>query len=302
MREMAGRLSTDDRAVGWLDLHRPSEEDLHWLTRTFHLHSLAVEDMTHDARRAKLSRYDSHLLLSTYLVRLHNDGGFASAWLSAFVTPRLLITVHHDDFDLDELRLRWDEDRELAVHGVAFLFYVLLDMIIDNQYTSVRELDAALQRLEDDLFNEGSRVPLQRRIFHARRHMVRLREVALPMREVVNSVMRPTMHVVPQEMVPYYQTVYDHALRVVEWTDTQRDLLVSILDTNMMMQSNQLNVIVKQVTSWAAVIAVPTAVAGYFGQNVGFPWHHTTGFVISTVLTVGFAAALFVVFRRKGWL
>jgi magnesium transporter len=115
--------------------------------------------------------------------------------------------------------------------------------------------------------------------------------------------MRPTMHTVDEEMLPYYQDLYDHVLRVIEWSDSLRDLNTTMLETNLMLQNNQLNLIVKQVTAWAAVIAVPTAVTGFFGQNLAFPWRHTPAeFIVSLVVTFGLAIALYVVFRRKGWI
>ena len=123
---------------------------------------------------------------------------------------------------------------------------------------------------------------LQRRTFALRKSLVLLRRVVLPMREVVNSLMRRDLHVVDDEMAPYYQDVYDHVLRATEWTESLRDLVTTILETNLTLQGNRLNVIMKKVTSWAAIIAVPTAITGWYGQNLPYPgFASTSGLVTS---------------------
>jgi magnesium transporter len=104
-------------------------------------------------------------------------------------------------------------------------------------------------------------------------------------------------------MAPYYQDVYDHVLRATEWTESLRDLVTTILETNLTIQSNRLNVITKQVTSWAAIIAVPTAVTGFYGQNVPYPgFGHESGFYASTIVIVVLSVGLYVLFRRRDWI
>jgi magnesium transporter len=130
-----------------------------------------------------------------------------------------------------------------------------------------------------------------------------MRRTALPMRDVVGAFMRRDIKMIDDQMVPYYQDVYDHVLRATEWTESLRDLVTNIFETALTMRSNRLNVITKQVTSWAAIIAVPTAVTGWFGQNIEFPGkEHYAGLLGSTVLILGLSTALYIVFRRKDWI
>jgi len=120
---------------------------------------------------------------------------------------------------------------------------------------------------------------------------------------VVNQLMRPTPHIVTEPMLPYYQDVYDHVLRATEWTESLRDLVTTILETNLTVQGNRLNSIMKKVTSWAAIIAVPTAVTGFYGQNVPYPGYgQVWGFAVSTAVTVALSVGLYVMFRRRDWL
>ncbi|MFY1670621.1 magnesium transporter CorA family protein [Plantactinospora sp. WMMB334] len=316
--EIGDRLAADDRVVIWLDLCLPTEDDLKLLAEELGMHALALEDIVQQDQRAKLDRYDTHLFLNTYMVRVGAAGGLLDNEVSAFVKPRALVTVRYgDQFDIREVLARWDETVDLARHGVAYLLYGLLDTLIDGHFSVVQQLDATLERVQGAMFAAGggaaerdtgagdglNRNEVQKRIFVARRDLVRLRQVTLPMREVVNALMRPTMHTIDEEMLPYYQDLYDHVLRVIEWSDSLRDLNTTMLETNLMLQNNQLNLIVKQVTAWAAVIAVPAAVTGFFGQNIDFPWRHTSvEFVVSLVVTFGLAIALYVAFHRKNWI
>ncbi len=130
-----------------------------------------------------------------------------------------------------------------------------------------------------------------------------LRRVVLPMREVVNSLMRRDLRVVTEPLHPHYQDVYDHVLWATEWTESLRDLVTTILETNLTIQGNRMNVITKKVTSWAAIIAVPTLVTGIYGMNVPYPgFGRTWGVVASLGLMVVMASVLYVVFKRKDWL
>jgi magnesium transporter len=124
------------------------------------------------------------------------------------------------------------------------------------------------------------------------------------MREVVNSLLRRDLDgVITPAMTPYFQDVYDHVLRATEWTESLRDLVTTIVETNLTLQGNRLNVITKKVTSWAAIIAVPTAITGFYGQNLPYPgFARMSGLVASSVLIVIVSTALYVTFKRKDWL
>jgi magnesium transporter len=144
---------------------------------------------------------------------------------------------------------------------------------------------------------------VQRRSFELRKSLVLLRRVVLPMREVVNALMRRDLHVVDESMLPYYQDVYDHVLRATEWTESLRDLVTTILETNLTIQSNRMNIITKKVTSWAAIIAVPTFITGFYGMNVEYPGFGSRwGVIVSTVVMAVAAFLLWITFRRRDWL
>jgi magnesium transporter len=122
------------------------------------------------------------------------------------------------------------------------------------------------------------------------------------MREVVNTIMRRDLHLLDEALTPYYQDVYDHVLRATEWTESLRDLVTTILETRLTIQGNRLNEIMRKLTCWAAIIAVPTAVTGFYGQNVPYPgFQQSWGFLTSIVLMLVIAGGLYLSFKRKNW-
>ena len=296
----------DPTATVWLDMCEPSEEDLATISEELSLHRLAVEDAVHEHQRPKLDRYDTHSFLTAYAVRIDPETGvLEKSELAAFITDHALVTVRKDPhFDLDAVVRRWDANVDLAKNGVGYLLHGLLDYVVDGHFEAVQALDEQIEALEDLVFTESANhADVQRRSLELRKSLVTLRRVVLPMREVVNALMRRDHHVVDDELMPYFQDVYDHVLRASEWTESLRDLVTTIRETQLNLQGNRLNQIMKKVTSWAAIIAVPTAVTGFYGQNVPYPGFNATwGFWASTLLMVVLSAALYVSFRRRDWL
>lgn len=296
----------DDGVTVWLDLHRPDRADLAVLSDEFGLHPLAVEDALNPHERAKLDRYSSHLFVSVYGVRLDpGTGVVATSEVAVFVTKHALITIRKDDgLDIGVVVDRWDANSDLSAYGVGYLLYGLLDVIVDGHFEAVQELDTAIEDLEDALFDDTpGDTSVQRRSFDLRKSLVLTRRVVMPMREVVNALMRRDLHIVDEPMQPYFQDVYDHVLRATEWTESLRDLVTTILETNLTIQGNRLNEIMKKLTAWASIIAVPTAVTGFYGQNVPYPgFGQHWGFAISLLAILGIGGVLYAGFKRRNWL
>ncbi|MFI0422252.1 magnesium transporter CorA family protein [Spongiactinospora sp. 9N601] len=296
----------DPAATVWFDLCAPKPEELTVISEELGLHELAVEDVLSEHQRPKIDTYQTHLFLTVYHAR-PRQGPLKMTEISIFVTKNALVTVReNDDFDIGEVIERWDQAKERAAHGVAFLLHGLLDRIVDDHFTLVEHLDDEVETLEDQLFSEkptADRHELQRRIFELRKNLVTLRRVIQPMREVVSGVIRCDLRIVRPEMAPYYQDVYDHVLRVTEWTESLRELVGNIRETHLTLQGYRLNDIMKRVTSWAAIIAVPTMITGFYGQNVPYPGSEQPwGFWVSTIAVISTCILLYQVFKRRDWL
>jgi magnesium transporter len=292
--------------IVWVDFCGPSKEQLHEVEGELGLHELAVEDALGPHQRPKLDSYPTHLFLSCHAVRVDVDrGSLEDTEVDAFINVRWLITVREDDgFSIIPVLQRWDRSPDLAAHGVEFLLYGLLDVVVDGYFDAIQAFDNYYDEVSDGVFAEHPLNPAQQRLwFEMRRAMVRFHRLVIPMREAVSSLMRRERGVVSEETYPYYQDVYDHILRVSEASDSLRDLVSTIVETNLSLRDYRQNQIVKKVSSWAAIIAVPALITGFYGMNVPYPGSQETwGVVASIALMITVSAGLYWLFRRRDWL
>jgi magnesium transporter len=305
--EISEELGQRHGCIIWLDLCEPTLDQLDIIGREFGFHELAIEDALEETQRTKIDRYQTHLFMAVYSATLDEvTGELVTHEIATFITHHALITVRkYPAFDIDPVVARWDSSADLAQYGVSFLLYGLLDYVVDGHFRAVELLDQAIDETEDKLFDtrRGSIEQVQRRSFELRKSLVLLRRISLPTREVVNTLLRHDLDIVKEPMAPYFRDIYDHVIRATEWTDSLRDLVTTMVETNLTVQGNRMNLIMKKVTSWAAIIAVPTAITGWYGQNIPYPgFGKTSGLIASAVLIVGLAVGLFVLFRRKDWL
>ena len=306
------RRMAEPGSLVWVDLVNPSTEDLDRLAAEIGLDPLAVEDATAPLERPKVVRHTGHLFFMTYATRLRDasvrdaqsHGRLELDRVSGFVLPSALITVRPDDaIDIDEVVRLWDDNPDLLRLGPGALVHGLLDHVVDRQFETIQQLDDAIEGLEDALFGERrGNAPFLRDVYGVRKDLVRLRRVVLPMREVVNALLRHRQDG-DGELGRWYDDLYDHVLRAAEWTESLRDMVSSVFETNLSLQDTRLNVVMKQLAGWAAIIAVPTAVTGWFGQNLPYPgFAKPLGLWLSVLLIAGLSGGLFAVFRRRGWL
>jgi magnesium transporter len=305
LADVSDHLEEPDTVV-WVDLSGSTREELHELTAELGLHELAVEDALEPHQRPKLDRYATHLFLSCSAMRVDVDRGrLDQTEIHAFISERWLITVRENDrFPMEPVLERWDRSPDLAVLGVSFLLYGLLDVIVDSYFETVQAFDEYYEEVSDEIFADRPLDPAkQRHWFDMRRAMVRFHRLIVPMREAIGSLMRREHSPIPEELYPYFQDVYDHILRVSESSDSLRELVSTIVETNLNLRDYRQNLIVKKVSSWAAIITVPALVTGYYGMNVPYPgFSQPWGVVASGVLIVGASIGLYWLFRRAGWL
>lgn len=301
----------DERNLVWLDLLGPTAEELSGLAEElgFDLHT--VEDALAPRERAKAVRHDTRWFILVHALRLVGADDYESrirvARISSFVLPNALVTVRTDpDWDMGQVVERWDGNPRLLTLGTPGLLHGLLDTVVDGHFEVIEELDDSMEELEDLLFEEeASTRNVQRLTYQLRRELVEVRRICLPMREVVSSVIRGTQDLTDWVMPlrGYYEDLNDHVQREGEWTESLRDLVSSIYETNISLADTRMNVVMKQLSGWAAIIAVPTLITGWFGQNVPFlGFGSRSGLWVSIGLIVVCVAILYRVFRTKDWI
>jgi magnesium transporter len=299
-----------DETLVWCDIYDPDSDTLSALATELGLNDWAVEDAVAEAERTKAVVYKSHTFFTVYAVSCRDPADDSQPTIethriSGFVLPQGLITVRLSPwYDIDTVSRRFDELGGQE-YGVGALVHGLLDVVVDGHFDAVQTLDDATEALEDELFENGTaRGGLQRKTFRLRKNLVELRRVVLPMREVVNTIQHRRLDAkTSPQLDPLYADLYDHVLRVSEWTESLRDMITTVFETNLSLQDARLNTVVKKLTGWAAIIAVPTAITGFYGQNVDYPGINTVGgFVTSTALIVVLVLVLYWVFKRRDWL
>lgn len=299
-------LLADTANIVWVDFCEPDGVHLSELAAELGVHELALEDALSEHQRPKVDTYDSHLFVAAHAISMNAEtAAMTAVEVDAFVGRRWLITVRKSEaFDMAKVVRRWERSGDLAKFGPAYMLYGLLDVIIDEYFVAVEVFDEFYDTVSDGIFADTPMDPArQQHWFQMRQALVRFHRLAVPMREAVSALMRREHHVVADEMYPYLQDLYDHILRITESTDALRDLVSTIVETNISLRDYRQNQVMKRVTSWAAIIAVPTLITGFYGMNVPYSGYGTAaGFYASVALIVVLSLVLYLVFKAKEWL
>ncbi len=294
----------------WVDFCRPSVEMVGEFARQLGLHEvaidIAVEGVVGQHRRPKLDEYDDHLFAVCHAVQMvDKTSELVVTEVNIFVHPHCLITVRKNaTFDIDVVARRMSHTRRLAHHGVGYLLYVLLDSIVEGYFGVVQSFDDYYDGVADGLFS-GKPVPVdeQRAWFETRRALVAFHRLVVPLREIVNAFSRREYEAIPEALDPYFRDVHDDMLRINESTESLRDLSTTIVETNLSLREYRQSQVMKKVSSWAAIVAVPTLVTGFYGMNVPYPGSGTNaGATVAVGLTFGLSGVLYWIFRRRDWL
>ncbi len=305
LREVSDHLADPDTVV-WVDLCGPSTAQLSSLADELGLHELAVEDALGRHQRPKIDYYATHLFIACHAVRVDPDeGDLVITEIDAFIDKRWLVTVRkHDDFSMTSVMQRWDRSADLAASGISFLLYGLLDAVVDGYFDAVQVFDDFYDEVSNGIFTEHPIEPSQQRHwFQMRQSLTKFHRLVVPLREVVSGLMRRRHGADDPHLDPYYQDLYDHILRVTESTDALRDLVSTLVETNLSLRDYRTNQIMKKVTSWAAIIAAPTLITGFYGMNVPYPGAGSgPGVVAAGALMLGTSTVLYVAFKRRDWL
>lgn len=301
----------DPTTLSWYDLSDPDPRAVQQLAAELDLDFHSVEDALTPGERPKAMRYPDHLFCTVYTSGIGETGDpntrLVVRRVSVWVFAHGVVTVHRETAEESQaLHDRLRNNPELLTNGPLGILHALLDLVVDEHFETVQHLDDVVEHIEDDLFDETlSTQETQRQVYRLRKELVQFRRIVLPMREVVSAVTRPSSHglSVPRDLEPYFNDLHDHTLRVAEWTDSLRDLVSTIFETNLSIQDAKLNVVMKKLAGWAAIIAVPTLITGWFGQNIPFPGDgQPAGLVASVGLIVVSTALLYAVFRHNDWI
>jgi magnesium transporter len=298
-------LAHRDRFV-WIGLNEPQEEVLREVQREFNLHDLAIEDALSAHQRPKLEQYDGSLFVVLRTAQLLPGGiGLEFGETHVFVGERYVISVRHGSLKSHVgLRARCEAAPQLLSKGPGFVLYALMDFIVDQYLPIVEALEEQLEALEEEIFGEQFNRQTTSRIYRLKRDLLALKRAVSPLVDVCSRLMRYDISLIPEDTRPYFRDVYDHAVRINEMIDNVRELLTTALEANLSLISVAQTEHTKRLAAWAAIIAVPTMIAGVYGMNFDTmpELHWRYGYPAIMLLMVGACAGLFLGFRRSGWL
>jgi magnesium transporter len=298
-------LLTEPGAMVWIDLTAPHPAALERLADVCHLHPLAIEDARQPHNRPKIDEYAHFYFVVFYVALFHAPtSSLALHEVDLFVGERFVITVHRWPLaQIDEAVRRWAHNADTLGHDVGALLYALLDSMVDTYFPVLDALSERVDDVQEAIFLHPDRATL-RELSGLRRTLLQLRRVVAPEREVMNTLLRRERPVLPTSAQAYFYDVYDHIVRVLDAIDTHREVLGSATDSYLSLTSNNLNQIMKVLTSWSIILMSVSVIAGVYGMNFTrmpeLDWTFGYAFALGLMLLVG--GSLFIYFRRRDWL
>ena len=291
----------------WVALKDPTPEELEDMEKEFDLHPLAVEDARHGHQRPKIEEYGTSLFAVLHVVELH-DGEINVGEIDIFVGKNYILSIRQrTQHGFGEVRARAESEPELLKHGAGFVFYALMDNIVDRYFPVVDALEVDLERIEANIFEgeagNGARANIKA-LYELKHKGMMVRHAVEPLIEAVHKLYGGRVPQVCVGTQDYFRDVYDHLLRVSQQLDGLRDMVITALQVNLSMISLAENAVMKRLASYGALVAVPTMIAGIYGMNFkNMPelnWE--LGYPVALVIMVAIDIYLWIKFKRTGWL
>ena len=291
----------------WVALKDPTPEELEDMEKEFDLHPLAVEDARHGHQRPKIEEYGTSLFAVLHVVELH-DGEINVGEIDIFVGKNYILSIRQrTQHGFGEVRARAESEPELLKHGAGFVFYALMDNIVDRYFPVVDALEVDLERIEANIFEgeagNGARANIKA-LYELKHKGMMVRHAVEPLIEAVHKLYGGRVPQVCVGTQDYFRDVYDHLLRVSQQLDGLRDMVITALQVNLSMISLAENAVMKRLASYGALVAVPTMIAGIYGMNFkNMPeLNWDLGYPVALVIMVAIDIYLWIKFKRTGWL
>ena len=288
----------------WIGLAEPDEDELRRLQSAFGLHPLAVEDALHARQTPKVEIYGDQLFVVAKTAHLEGDR-IAYGETDFFVGRHHLITVRHGSARAHTgLRAQLEATPGLLAHGVDYVLHAVLDFIVDGYMPIVDQIEEELQAIEQralDAFLSRSEIT---RIFALRRSLMKFKKMLGPMAQMAGALEHHDLPCIDREVRMYFRDVHDHVQRTEILVDGLREVLTSVFEIASLLEQQRQGVITRQLAAWAAILAVPTAIAGIYGMNFEhmpeLKWAYGYPSVIGGIVLV--CGLLYRRFKKASWL
>ncbi len=290
----------------WVGLYEPDEELLRKVQAAFGLHDLAVEDAHNAHQRPKLEHYgdDLFVVLRTGR-RVPEADRIEFGETHVFVGPRYVVSVRHGSFRSHVgVRARCEADPQLLARGPGYVLYALMDFVVDQYFPLVDACGDELAQLEARIFAAEIDHEAASRIYRLKRDLLALKRATTPLVSISGHLMRTPCPLVAPDTAVRFQDVNDHVLRIVEIIDGLQELSTTALTANLSLISQSQNADTRRLAAWAAILAVPTMVAGIYGMNFEHmpEKNWLLGYPLSLILMFSICLLLYRGFKRSKWL
>lgn len=288
----------------WIGLFEPSETELRTLQESYDLHPLAVEDALKAHQLPKVDVYGEQLFVVAKTAHLEKDV-ISYGETSFFVGEDFVISVRHwSSRGYAALRDHLEASPSLLGNGEDYVLHAILDFIVDGYLPIVETIEEDVLRMEQQALDTFLGRDEVMRIFTLRRELIRFQRVLGPMSEVCNKLIHLELPCLDAEVRPYFSDVLDHVRRVDGMVQTLREVLSSVFEVSHLLEQQRQGEITRQLAAWAAILAVPTAIAGIYGMNFEYMPElktHSGYFVVLGVI-LALCVTLFIRFKRARWL
>jgi magnesium transporter len=288
----------------WVALKDPDPDEVKKMAEEFDLHPLAVEDAMKGHQRPKVEEYGDSLFAVLQVIELHGDDIHVGE-VDIFVGRNYILSIRQrTEIGFTSVRARAEHEPELLRHGSGFVFYALMDNIVDRYFPVVDALEVELEKIEERIFSGEPARAIIKDLYSLKHKGMVVRHAVEPLIEAVHKLYGGRVPQVCVGTQEYFRDVYDHLLRVSQQLDGLRDMVITAMQVNLSMISLSENEVTKRLAAYAALVAVPTMVAGIYGMNfknmpeLSWEW----GYPMAVGIMVAIDAYLWFKFRRTGWL
>jgi magnesium transporter len=299
------KLATEPGDFVWVGLHEPSQDELATVEEEFGLHPLAVEDAFNAHQRPKLERYEHTLFLTLKsLWYVDENDAVETGEINMFVGDDFVITVRHGSgSELHSARRDLEAKTAVLTHGPSAVVYAVCDRVVDGYLSVMSSLEEDVDEVETSVFSP-ERTNDSARIYTLKREIGEARRAVLPLREPMRRFATGAVPGIEEGSAPFFRDVLDHLNQAAETVDGLDQLLSTAFDAHLAQISVQQNEDMRKISAGAAIVVVPTLIAGVYGMNFKhmpeLSWQ--LGYPYAIVLMAGCCFVLWVWFKRSGWL
>ncbi len=288
----------------WMALKDTTPEEMGEMQQQFGLHELAVEDAHHGHQRPKIEEYGDSLFAVLHTIEPEGED-LRVGELSLFVGRNYVLSVRNrSEQGFASVRERSEREPHLLKHGATFVFYALIDTVVDRYFPVLEAIEDELEEVESRIFDVSPGRENIEALYAIKQKLMVLKHAMGPLHEAVGRLYGGRVPALCLNTQEYFRDVADHLLRLNQSIDSLRDMVITALSVNLSMITIQENETVKRLAAYAALVAVPTMIAGVYGMNfehmpeLKWAW----GYPLAIGMMVVIDAYLFWRFRKAKWL